>query len=118
MPRIFKQLFIGSVYLLIIFGIAYGVYDSTRVQPTCTDKIQNQGEQGVDCGVVCGNLCAPAIVPLQVKDVQIFKEGSKYDFLATIANSNALYGSGEVAYQIDYLDSTGQVISMATGVTY
>ena len=36
--------------------------------PTCSDKIKNQGEEGVDCGSPCPNKCAP-----EQEGLKIFK---------------------------------------------
>ncbi len=100
MPRFVKQLVFGIVYILIIFGIGYGVYYWSHPKPTCFDKIQNQNEEGVDCGLVCGNSCH-TIMPLEVLSVKLLKVATgDYDILAEIRNPNPDYGSPKVDYDL------------------
>lgn len=35
------------------------IVEEESINPTCSDGLQNQGEEGVDCGDVCDNVCAP-----------------------------------------------------------
>lgn len=100
MPRFVKQLVFGVVYIVVILVIGYGIYYWLHPQPTCFDKIQNQNEEGVDCGLVCGNSCH-IIMPLEVLSVKLFKvaEGD-YDILTEIRNPNPDYGSSKIDYDL------------------
>ena len=53
-----KQIIIAFVYLIILAVIGTGFYFLflKPTLPSCSDKIQNQGEAGVDCGGPC-SLC-------------------------------------------------------------
>ena len=52
-----KQFFYGIIYLVIFGLIGAGIYFAlTSKEATCFDGIQNQNEEGVDCGGSC-NTC-------------------------------------------------------------
>ncbi|MBS3089893.1 hypothetical protein J4461_03385 [Candidatus Pacearchaeota archaeon] len=40
--------------------------------PTCSDRIQNQGEQGIDCGLPCPNQCLAKVPFIKRDNVRIF----------------------------------------------
>ena len=65
MPRILKQTLFGLFFLAVFGGVVFWIYQSTRPVLTCFDKIQNQDEEGVDCGGKCQILCrADSIKPI------------------------------------------------------
>ena len=67
--RIIKRLVIIFVYLVIISAVGTGLYFLLRTQPTCGDKIQNQGEEGIDCGGPCGRCeSIPKIENLEIQE--------------------------------------------------
>jgi len=52
--RRFKQIFYGLFYFAIVALIGWWAYSAWVVpEPTCADGVQNQGEQGIDCGGPC-----------------------------------------------------------------
>lgn len=102
--RYIKQLVFGVFYLAVFLAIGFGIFYFFRSQPTCFDKIQNQGEEGIDCGIVCDNSCRK-ILPVQVSSVEIFKIGEDdFDILAKLYNPNLEYGSSQVDYDLVLLD--------------
>jgi len=47
--RLVKQLIYGFVFAAFLFFIGFSAYNSWfKPAPTCSDGIQNQGEEGVD----------------------------------------------------------------------
>ncbi len=119
MDRLVKQILITIVFALIVGGTVFGMYSFFRVSPTCSDHLQNQGEQGVDCGPVCGNLCAPAVQPLQIKGTTLLKDGgNRYDAVAQVYNPNSIYGSDMVHYELSYIDAVGGVLKTDAGAFY
>lgn len=106
--RLFKQIVIGVIYITLFAGIGYGVKRLLVVEPTCFDRIQNQGEERADCGVVCGNLCDPVTMPLEVESVQLFPAGKGLvDVLVLLTNPNGVYGSGKISYELIFKDAQG-----------
>ena len=113
MPRVAKQILIGLIYIGLFFSIGYGVYYLNH-KPTCFDGIQNQNEEGLDCGLVCGNSCRK-VLPVQVSSVRLFKIGEgDYDVLAQVYNPNSDLGSPKVDYDLIFLDSDNTEISRSS----
>jgi len=119
MSRLVKQLIIGGFYLAIIFGVVWLFYRAAVPAPSCTDGVQNGGEEGVDCGATsCGLLCPVAVLPLEVKETQLLKAGNGFDVLAHIENPNPLYGASRVDYTMTVTDAAGSVLVTRRGNTY
>lgn len=117
--RTVKRLIIGLVYLIVFAAAGYGIFRWIHVEPTCMDSIQNQGEEGVDCGSVCGILCAPAVLPLQAGPAQVLAQGQgTYDVVASIVNPNTAYGASRLAYQFVLKDAAGATLLMLPGTSY
>ncbi|MBX4211327.1 MAG: hypothetical protein KW806_00800 [Candidatus Yanofskybacteria bacterium] len=111
MSRLTKQLIIGAIFIILLGGVSYGFFGVFTSDPTCYDGIQNQTEQGVDCGVVCGVLCLPAPESLQVKATQLLPAGNnEYDLVLQISNPNTIYGSEEVVYDVILKNDAGQEV--------
>ncbi len=119
MDRVFKQAIVAMVFVLLIGGVSFGIYQLVRVRPTCTDSIQNQGELGTDCGPVCGNLCAPQILSLSVEATTLLNAGGgNYDAVTRVNNSNISYGSSQVQYALVLQDGTGAELARYPGSFY
>ena len=116
MSRIGKQIFIGTILLLILAGLLVGGYWLFRSSATCFDQVQNQNETGVDCGGACSQQCRPAVKPLQVKSSHLFFVGNQagaplpysYDGLFRLVNTNVIYGSAQIEYTVELFDSAGK----------
>ncbi len=84
--------------------------------PTCFDGIQNQGEQGIDCGGPCAKLCQEGFVPPQ----ELWATSSQvvsgiYNLLAYAANPNVNVSASNVPYDFKVYDSNGILISERAG---
>jgi len=120
MTRLAKQLLFGGMYLAIVLAIGWWGYRLFVPAPTCSDGIQNGGEDGVDCGAkACGRLCAPAVRPLSEPVVRLLanSDGS-WDALATLENPNAAYGTARVDYVLTVTDASGAELAVRRGRTY
>jgi hypothetical protein len=118
--RNIKRLVIILVYLVIFSLIGIGVYYFFRTKPTCRDKIQNQGEAGVDCGGPCG-VCAEMIKAENLKVVEkaiISGEAGKYDALVKIVNPNSQLGAASFDYSFNLLDGAGKIITKSAGSNF
>lgn len=112
MDRFFKQLLFAIIFLAILGAVGFGVYKLAKEEPTCFDKIQNQTEEGVDCGAVCGNICLSSLKPVEVKSSYLLKikeEGGwlDHDALFRVYNPNTQFGSSRVEYELAILDNQG-----------
>jgi len=84
--------------------------------PTCSDGIQNEGEQGIDCGGPCRTLCqtdflSPVVVWANSEEVT----PGHYNLGAYIENPNIDGGATNVPYQFSVFDSQGIFITRVTG---
>lgn len=118
--RIIKRLTIVLVYLIILGLAGAGFYYAFRTAPTCTDKIQNQGEAGIDCGGPCAK-CEeiPQAENLRVEEKRIISAGEgKYDVLAKISNPNPRLGAAKFDYSFRLLDAGGKIVSKSEGSSF
>lgn len=100
---------IGSaiVALLIIVGIA--VFYKT---PTCIDKVQNQGETGVDCGGPCAHACIADVKPAQVRFARaVVASVNRTDVIAYIDNPNTGEAAHGVQAQVEVYDANHTLLA-------
>lgn len=100
MGRLAKQLLIGGIFLSIIGAILFGAYNILVPNPSCSDGIQNQGEEGLDCGAVCGVLCSAPLEQFAVSEAQSFLVSDDLDVLVEIKNPNLIYGAPRLDYRV------------------
>jgi hypothetical protein len=118
--RTIKRLVIICVYLVILGLIGTGFYRLFRTAPTCKDKIQNQKEEGVDCGGPC-TACEkmPTAENLKVIEKAIVPGGAgKYDTLVKITNPNSLLGAARFDYFFNLLDGSGKIVAKSAGSNF
>jgi len=117
--RTTKQFIIALIFFFILFGFGFLVYYLSQPAPSCSDGIQNQSEEGIDCGGPC--------LPCQlvyIKDIEVLwtkamaSQGDFYDLAAQIKNPNQNYGSGQVPYQFELYDFNGNLIVQYPGLTF
>lgn len=109
--RLIKQLVYSAFYLVVFVGISLLVYFVYfRPAPSCFDNKQNQNEEGVDCGAVCGKICLGSdFRPLfVVGNPKIFNPvGDSPVLFAAIKNPNSNYAARHFAYQFNLFDEKG-----------
>ena len=78
MTRLAKQIIIAIIFFLILAGFGFLVYWNILPNPSCFDNIQNQNEEGIDCGGPCQSCEAAALKNLEIiwGDVEV-KDGTK-----------------------------------------
>lgn len=105
---------------MIISGIGAAVFYIFRTEPTCTDKIQNQGEEKVDCGGPCQKCPEiPKIENAKILERKVIPSGSnRYDALVKIENPNSLFGIENLEYTFNFLDASGRVIGQEGGTSF
>jgi len=118
--RILKRSIIISVYLLIGALFVVSSYYFFRTKPTCADRIQNQGETGIDCGGPCQK-CEEIPKAENLKVIEkaiIVEETGKYDALAMITNPNPQFGAERFDYSFNLLDEAGKIITKSSGTSF
>jgi len=117
--RATKQLIITLIFLFILSGSGFLVYYLSQPAPSCSDGVQNQSEEEIDCGGPC-----PPCQLVYIEDIEVLwakavvSQDDFYDLVAQIKNPNPNYGSGQVSYQFELYDSQDNLISQSTGSTF
>ena len=85
-----RQLLIVFILLAtFLAALAFFALPYILKAPTCSDKKQNGGESGIDCGGPCVKLCLSQVNDLKVIWQRAFKVTSgAYDVLAYVTNQN------------------------------
>lgn len=123
MKRGFKKFFYGIFYLATLGLIGLGFYNTFLKPPaSCSDKIQNQNEEGVDCGVLsCGKICLPADIRpvVQSGKVEVVALGQgKYSLLVLVSNPNLDYALESFDYKFDFRNTTGEIVKTLNGKSF
>lgn len=118
--RFSKQLIIALIFISILFSFSFLIYYFDQPAPSCFDGIQNQGEEGVDCGGPCLLSCERR----EVKRIEVLwteampGQDNFYDLAAQIKNPNQNYGSGQIPYHFELYDSKDNLITQCSGSTF
>ncbi len=105
-----------AVFFIALFTAFYYAY---LFEPaSCFDGIQNQGEEGVDCGGPCVRICTASVEPPRIEWVQAFEIGSgQYNAAAYVTNPNVTAGTPELSYTFLFYDERDQLIKERAGST-
>lgn len=111
--------YFGAVFLFFAMIIFALYYTFLRPVASCTDKIKNQDELGIDCGGVCKTVCESEVSPL-IKDwTRLFKTvDGKYDVAALIENPNFNFGIKELNYTFKLYDIDNLFITEKSGKVF
>ncbi len=114
MGRLKKQLIYGSIFLLFIGLFLFLIIP--RPKPTCFDKKQNQGEEGVDCGGPCPLSCEVRnLQPIKTEFLKIiFYPDNSISLLGEVINPNKDWGLNEVPATFLIYDITGRLQNKVT----
>lgn len=104
---------VGAVLLLILVGtILAVVYDV----PSCTDRKQNQDEEGVDCGGGCPYLCTVRVAAPRIEFVRaVSPQKGRTDVIAYVQNVNKNAAAKRVLYTIDLHAADGMKVGEHRG---
>jgi hypothetical protein len=108
----YTLLFVG--FLILVVGIPGFLF--LYEQPTCFDGMQNQNEQGIDCGGKCVRVCSSAFLsPIVVWSRATEVESGIYNLLAYIENPNLDGVAYGVPYVFKLYDKQGILIGEREG---
>jgi hypothetical protein len=116
-----KRVVISSIFIGVVLILLIGLIVRLIPKASCTDRVKNQNETGVDCGGVCPNKCAiTAQKDLVVGETGFVESGSgdNFDIYAVITNPNQTLGSGKFSYQFTVKDLSGSVIATKSGTNF
>lgn len=93
MRRALKQIIYGVLFLTILIGFFAMLLGSLGPSATCFDGIQNQGENGVDCGGPCIS-CELKGLEIVVNKVRFFPAGNyQVNVIAEATNPSINYAA-------------------------
>jgi hypothetical protein len=96
--RLIILIIVGAVVAAFIAVVLIATFYKT---PTCSDGIQNQGEQGIDCGGPCPYLCTAQEQPPTILFTKVLQNaGGRTDVVAMVENKNINAAAKNVPYQI------------------
>lgn len=121
MSRRAKQALYIFSYLAVFLLISFFVYlIFFKTEASCFDKVQNQGEEGVDCGGPCSEVCRS-----EVKPIEIIDEGrilrpyeSHISLLSRVKNPNIDYAARSFTYTFSLYDDKGSLIQNLSGESF
>lgn len=107
------------IIVVVVLPIALWLGVTLYEAPTCSDDEQNQGEQGIDCGGPCSEVCARGSEDLAVVWDRALKvrEGS-YNLVARINNERQTAGIKQVQYRFLVYDKNNNQLAQKFGTTY
>ncbi|OGG67751.1 hypothetical protein A3C95_01175 [Candidatus Kaiserbacteria bacterium RIFCSPHIGHO2_02_FULL_56_30] len=101
---------------LIIFVLALILVPTLYQAPSCTDRTQNQGEQGVDCGGPCSLLCtALQQAPVVRFTKALFPAPNRVDVIAYVDNPNTGAAARRTPYTLTLYAADRTILKQATG---
>jgi hypothetical protein len=99
--------------------IAYFTYPLLTVEPSCSDRVKNADEDGVDCGGTCQYLCKENLAPLSIDFARPIKLlPGVYSGVAYITNANPYAYVPELSYSLELYDANNVYITERKGTTY
>jgi len=111
--RFFIFLGLGLLGALIFFGASFFTFHRA---PSCVDNIQNQEEQGVDCGGSCPYLCTALEEEPSVRfTTALAGAPGRTDIIAYVDNKNAHAAARNVPYDIKLYGADHQLVQNVTG---
>lgn len=117
-----KQLIYAAsffAFCAVLFSVFYFLF--LKPAPSCFDGIQNQGEEGVDCGGPCAKVCIPQnIKPLVLADrILILRPAAgRISLLTQVSNPNYAYAARSFSYSFNLLDANGGVVQTFSGNSF
>ncbi len=113
-----KFMYSTFVTLVLILLVALPAFYFLYKPPTCSDRIMNGNEEGVDCGGSCVMLCQNNFLPPKViwggAKFEKIADGI-YNFASLIVNTNVDAGAKDVPYKIIVYDINGLMIKEQLG---
>jgi hypothetical protein len=120
MTRRLKQFIYGGILILII-GVMVLVINKNSLftKPTCFDGIKNQGEEGIDCGAVCGISCEQKYLKdLSYSNAKIIQLNDVVSVYFDLINSNPNYGAKDFKYQVDIYGFANKLLKTVNGESF
>ena len=117
--RVTRQLVIIGIPLLLLIGVGGYLYYKSIPEPTCFDRIFNQGEERIDCGGPCQPCALFDKKPVEVFWTKVFPvRVNTYDVGVSVKNPNVSLLLEALEYEIRVYDERNVIIARRTGRTF
>lgn len=111
--RFFILLIVGGITAAFLSVVLISAFYQT---PSCADNVQNQDEEGVDCGGSCPYLCAAQKQPPTVLFTKVLtNDAGRADVVAMVENKNAGVAAKNVPYKISLFGADRLPIGEVSG---
>ncbi len=112
-----RLLIIGLVGVVVLVLVGSVVFAFVYQVPSCTDRKQNQGEAGVDCGSPCAYLCTASLsAPVEVFTRTLTLPSGRTDVISYVQNPNKNAEAKAVPYAIELYAADAMRVAKVTGV--
>jgi hypothetical protein len=106
----------GGLLVLLVLGSTAVYFRSFYHAPTCSDRVQNGDETGVDCGGSCQLLCtSDALTPIVLWTKVFNISGDVYNATAYVENPNANSKNAKAEYEFRVYDDKNILIDARSG---
>ena len=110
-----KQVTYFVLLVIVVLVAGFFIWRSVVSRPTCSDGIENQGEEGIDCGGPCPNKCLGQVEDLIVLWTRFFETApGKYDLVALVKNPNLSLDIPSLKYYFEIRDKNNILIATTT----
>lgn len=118
--RFLKQfLYAGIIFIiigLILLAIYWGVLFPSA---NCSDGIQNQIEEGIDCGTICGISCEEKYLKeLSYLNLNVYRLGDLASVSFDLDNPNRNFGLKKFKYKMDFYSSSDKLLKSVEGESF
>lgn len=104
---------LGVAIAIILTVIFTTVFYKT---PSCVDGVQNQGEDGIDCGGSCSYLCTALEQPPTVLFIKaLTNTAGRTDVVASIENKNTTAAAKNVPYTVSLYGADHVLVQEVSG---
>jgi len=112
-----RRIIIVSIIALVgVVILAVTLIATLYESPSCTDKKQNQDEQGIDCGGSCAYLCTSATQPPVTLFTRAFSPfPGRTDIAAVVTNQNLTSAAKNVPYAITLYGAERTPVKVVSG---
>lgn len=111
-----RLLIIGLVSAVVLVLVGSVVLAFVYQVPSCTDRKQNQGEAGIDCGSPCAYLCTASVsAPVEVFTRTLTLSSGRTDVISYVQNPNKDAEARAVGYTIELYAADAMRVAKITG---
>lgn len=111
-----RFLILLTIGAIVVAFLSIVLISSIYKTPSCSDSVQNQEENGIDCGGPCEYLCASEVQPPIILFTKVIDNGEgRIDVIAMVENKNVGAAAKNIPYSITLYDNNQLFIQKIEG---